>query len=610
MAFRGALAGNTGSGLKARPHPGVRSSDLTPHSARRGRCQLAAALALAALHPTIAHAQPHTSGPIPTQLWWRDTDGLHRTIDRAGAGAAVAPVPVAQDAGAQPPPADRRVPLGSVWKLFAYAWLESRGAQEPVYRCAAARPATDDEYCCEPGGSVGRDEALARSCGPYFAPRRLQVDAAEWARFWRANGAPAWLASPAAFEPGTEVDVAALLDALRAVPVPARQAARRALLPVALRIPGVVAALGSGPRFKTWSWTVRGEHAGGAAGWLADGTPFWFGAAGTSRHALGERAAWLAAALQSAGLQERAPEPAAIESQPCVAVDLFARYPIARITRPDGLAAVPGTITGPHRIAFANGHVLAIDASPGLQLQRGPDGAPTLAARWPLEDYVARVVDREGDGTQAAAARALAVAARSYLLQNAALDQGCRRIADDSRTQRVSPDPPTRAARDAAAFTADLVLDGPPVHYHRDRAGDAQMAWGAAVESARAGAGFEAILAQAYPRSRLVAFDAAGDCTPLPEARAWLLASQQRWRETLRREPGFEPLPEELQVCRLAFGPPNSDQRLLQIRVREGFGADARVTLVHEYLHLAFRHHPNGRNEDFVERLARQLIES
>jgi len=556
----------------------------------------------------LAAAGAATAAPVPPQLWWTAADGVHRATTQSDGAPVVAPVPASDAMGGSA----GRVPLGSVWKLFAYAYLQGRGVREPAYRCVAAHPATDDEYCCDPGGEVGRDEALARSCGPYFAPQRLGIAPADWQRFWRERGAPAWLASPRALEPGTEVDVVSLLAALDDVPTPARQAARAALLPLSLRLDGVVPALGAGPRFKTWSWTMGGERAGGAAGWLADGTPFWFGAPGTSRTALQAHAPWIAATFAAAGLRDVAPEPAARAAEPCVAVSLFARYPLTSVTGADGRPAQPGTISGPHRVAFANGHVLPIDASPGLELRAGsgPAHALSLEARWPLEDYVARVVDREGDAAQPAAARALAVAARSYVLQNGVAEEGCRRIADDSRTQRASPNPPSRAAREAAAFTAGLVLDGPPVHYHGTRAAEGLMSWQGAVASARAGASFEAILREAFPRSRLAAFDSGVDCTPDPEARDWLLAMQRRWREPLRREPGFEPLADSLQVCRLAFGTPHSDQRLLQIRVREWLTQDGRVTLVHEYLHLAFRHHPNGRDEDFVERLARQLVDS
>ena len=587
--------------------PAVPAGDGAPYPAREGWSCLLPWLAAGAL--ALATQAATAAGALAPQLWWVAPDGVHRALEEAGTAApVVAPVP-ASDAIAATGALRQRVPLGSTWKLFAYAWLQTHGAREPAYVCTSARPAVDDEYCCEPGGQVGRDAALAQSCGPYFGAQRLHVDAAEWRRFWRERHAPEWVGTPAAFDPGTEVDVVSLLAALQAIPEPARQAERAALLPLSIKLDGMVPALGAGPRFKTWSWTVDGERAGGAAGWLADGTPFWFGAPGTSRTALRAHAGWMAGTLAAAGLRDAGPEAASVAVEPCVSVALFNRYPIAAVTRADGTPAQAGTITGPHRVAFASGRTLAIDASPGLQLLAG-GGALRLEGRWTLEDYVARVVEREGDPTQPAAARALAVAARSYLVQNAADQEGCRRIADDSRTQRASPNPPSRAARDAAAFTRGLVLDGPSVRYHRDQAADGQMSWQAAVDASRAGATFDAILRSAYPQSRLVAFDAGAGCTALPEARDWLLARQRRWRDTLRREAGFEPLPDTLQVCRLGMGVPHSDQRLLQIHVREWFTQDGRVTLLHEYLHLAFRHHPRGQDDAFVELLARQLVES
>ena len=80
-----------------------------------------------------------------------------------------------------------RTPLGSTWKLFMHAYLDAHGMQEPAYRCQAGQRQPDEEYCCEPGESVSRDEALARSCGPYFEPQRLKVSATEWSQYWQAQ---------------------------------------------------------------------------------------------------------------------------------------------------------------------------------------------------------------------------------------------------------------------------------------------------------------------------------------------------------------------------------------------------------------------------------------
>ncbi len=533
--------------------------------------------------------------PLAPQLWWRAPGG---EVTGAAEGAA------------QPLPASRAptVPLGSVWKLFVHGYLQATRAQEPPYHCAATERATDDEYCCDPGGEIARDDALAHSCGPYFAPARLHLDPAAWQRFWRAQQAPAWLGTAAAWDPATEVPLPQLLDALASVPPPSRQAARAALLPLALRLDDVVPQLGSGPRFKTWSWHRGAQRIGGAAGWLADGTPFWFGAPGTSKLAVPGHAAWIAHTLQAAGLADVGADDVQADD-PCVDVALFARYPVRALTRPDGHGVPPGPLAGDYRVQFANGHVLAIQGGPGMAWRATPAG-PRLSARWPLDEYVARVVDREGDGREPQAARALAVVARTWLLQNSPAGEGCHRVDDASQQQRVSPRAPSAGARAAASFTTGLVLDARPVHYHLDRADADTLSWQAAVQASRAGTRWDAILHDTWPHARLQAMDGQAACLPLPAARQWLVDAERRWRAPLRQEPGFEPLAEQLQVCQLSSGNPDSDQRLLQIHVREWLTHEGRLSLLHEYLHLAFRHHPRGQDDAYVERLARRLIDS
>lgn len=506
--------------------------------------------------------------------------------------------------GGSPQGDTARAPLGSLWKLFVYADLTATGAQEPAYRCASAQRRSEDDYCCEPGDSVVRNAALARSCGAYFAPQRVGLDAAGWARRWRARGAPAWLHDLTRLQPQTELPVTELLQALAAVPPEARTAARRALLPIATREPTVLAQLGSGPRLKTWSWQdVQGARIGGAAGWLADGTPVWFGAGGTGASALTQHARWLAQTWPAAG-------PAAPDAGgSCVDVHFFNRYPLARVEKLGAGDAAPGPMSGRHRLTFANGQRLVITAAPALLLRRDGRGW-AIDARLLLDDYVARVIDREGDAREPAAAQALAVAARSYVLQQAREDAACRRITDDSRTQRVSPNPPTAAARRAAQHTQDLVLDV-PVRYHQNQPAPGVLGWQQAVAQSRAGRDFTQILAHTWPAARLVGMDGllAADCTLLPDATAWLAERQQRWRARLRREPGYEPLAPLPRICQLALGLPHADSRRGLIRVRDWHSPEGRIGLVHEYLHLAFAHHPSGQDEAYIEALARELAQ-
>lgn len=568
-------------------------------SLRRPLLVLAAGLALASAvtRGWAAPAESATAEPLPAQVWWREGEDLHGA--RAGSSLSL------------PATAAPRAPLGSVWKLFAYAYLQSRGIPDQPYRCSANERKSDEEYCCDPGGRIARDDALAHSCGPYFDPQRLHLDEKDWRAFWATQQAPAWLQGTDAWKPGTEVPVTEVLDALAAVPPDARQAARRALLPLSTRLDNVIPALGGGPRFKTWSWHRGDRRIGGAAGWLADGTPFWFGAPGTSKTALRAHAAWIGATWRAAGMEGLRPDAVSLASQPCVDVEFFARYPLASVTRADGRPAASGALDGPLSLRFANGQSLHVDAASPLRLDSA-GGAPRITGRMPLDEYVARVVDREGDGREPQAARALAVVVRTWLLQEARESGGCRVIGDESRAQRVSPNAPTGAAWSAAAFTTDLVLDARPVHHRLEPAAPDTLAWNDAVAAGRSGEPWTAILAGPFPQAPLVAgpSGAPEGCEPITDARDWLLKTQDRWRDALRREPGFEPLDTRLQVCRLQAGLPNADARALQIRVREWFSHEGRLTLLHEYLHLALRHHPHGQDDAYVEALARRLVDA
>ena len=62
-------------------------------------------------------------------------------------------------------------------------------------------------------------------------------------------------------------------------------------------------------------------------------------------------------------------------------------------------------------------------------------------------------------------------------------------------------------------------------------------------------------------------------------------------------------------MCTLASGAPYSEQSRNRIFMRPLSTREDRITLVHEYLHLGLRRHPRGQDEQFVEDLARRLID-
>lgn len=96
-------------------------------------------------------------------------------------------------------------------------------------------------------------------------------------------------------------------------------------------------------------------------------------------------------------------------------------------------------------------------------------------------------------------------------------------------------------------------------------------------------------------------------CQALPNAEDWLRRQRREWRPVLDAEPGYAEIP-QFSVCRLASGRPHVDRERRRIFVRGLFSLQDRLDLTHEYLHLAFEAHPNGQDEAYVERLARQLL--
>lgn len=542
----------------------------------------------------LASCSVATAAPLDV-AWWQD--GTTHVVQLRDAGRALP----AFDGS-------RQVPLGSLWKLFVYAYAVDTDTPMPDYPCRGHVP--EEVYCCTPGRSIARDAALAQSCGPFFAPQRLMLAAGPWRLWWtrRLGRAPtgdfAWLGDPAQLTPERTVRLDSLLRALASVPEASRTQAGGALLRVVLdgRAAGTARWLGSQLRVKTYSWFAaasREERLGGGAGWLADGTPAWFGGQGTSSTILQQWAPRLAAALPVA--------PPAQDSG-CVLVDYFARYPIRSVRSASG-PAIPGPLMGAYQVRFDNGQSLALRSTGELVLV-ATGGKPQLRGRLGVNEYVARVIDREASAAEPEAAKALAVAARTYLQQNARREGACQRIADSSAAQRVSPNPASSAALAIAGWTDQLVLDGVQVRYHSNQALPNTLSWSAAVAQGRQGKRFDEVLASAYPGAALASIGNLGAaCQRLAQNEAWLARALPRWERVLQREAGYETPAEPPAVCELDNGAPYSEQSRNRIFMRPLATREDRITLAHEFLHLGLRNHPRGQDEDYVEQLARRLVD-
>lgn len=494
----------------------------------------------------------------------------------------------------EPLPASLDAPLGSLWKLFVYAWLVDTGAREPAYECRGQ--SREEVYCCSAGGKIERDQALVKSCGLYFEPARLGIAATDWRAYWQARQAPSWLLDLPAVQPATRVSVAELLSVLALLP--AQEQMRRVLLDVVLNAAdgNVVGELGGRLRVKTWSWLGDQDaqsRQGGFAGWSADGAPIWAGGRGTSQMVLRHYGQALASVLPTAW---------PVDAGRCVQVGLFSKYPVSKVLAGDRVAT-SGPLRGDYRVEFANGNALDIHSDGELFLLNDK-----LVARLDREEYVARVLEREAKPQPAEAAKALAVAIRTYLLQNATRNGDCLSIDDSSNRQRVAPRPASAESRNIAAWTADLVLAGSTVTYHSDQPGPDKLAWQQAVEQAHAGQRYDAILLHAYPRASLSRWDnPVASCEALPAAQDWLQKQRRGWRPRLESETGYNEV-STFAVCKLAFGRPFVDRERQRIYVRGVLTLQDRLDLTHEYLHLAFEAHPNGQDETYIEGLARHLL--
>ena len=498
----------------------------------------------------------------------------------------------------EPLPDSLQAPLGSVWKLFVYAWLVDTGAREPAYECRGQ--SKEEVYCCTAGGKIERDQALVKSCGLYFEPARLGIDVSGWRAYWQVRQSPQWLLDLPSLQPATRVSVVELLRMLALMP--AQDQARRVLLDVLLNAAdgNVVGELGSRLRVKTWSWLGDRDAAsrqGGFAGWTADGTPIWAGGRGTSQRVLRDYAQALSVVL---------PTSWPVEAGKCVEVDLFSRYPLQRVMSGDRVMS-SGLLRGDYRVEFVNGNQLDIHSDGDLFLLNDSP-SPKLVARLDREEYVARVLQREASAEPVEAAKALAVAIRTYLLQNATRRGDCLSIDDSSQHQRVAPRPATAQVRSIAAWTSDLVLAGSTVTYHSNQPGLDRLSWQLAVDQANAGQRYDAILLHAYPRANLSRWDnPVASCEALPAAQDWLQKQRRGWRPRLESEAGYNEV-STFAVCRLAFGRPFVDRERQRIYARGVLSLQDRLDLTHEYLHLAFEAHPNGQDETYIEGLARHLL--
>jgi len=564
---------------------------------------------------------PANAEPVPAfkMLWhpstqreleWREFDSAGKLIHRAQM-----PYPPINPAKEHEPFAPIE-PLGSLWKLFVYLWLVEQTHPAPDYVCTGQNK-QEEAYCCEAGQRIGRELALVRSCGLFFEPRRLGISPDAWRAFWKAQpvySRARWLADLNAMKPETLVSPASILNALNVAPARAREAAMNTLLArlfvaasPGLETTELVRGMGGRLRIKSFSWHSPGQPGkpyGGGAGWLADGSPVWFAGEGTGQQVMARYGA-----LLTKTLTETLPPNSGTTAPGCVRVNFFARYPF-ELEQQGGTPAPEGILRGRFVARFQSGVAIPFTSSGELTLSR-LSGRARLEGRFGLDDYVARVIDREADAKETEAARALSVVIRSYLFNEASQQGNCFVIEDSSRKQRVSIHAPSPKARAIAGFTTGLTLLGAPVGFHGTTPATNRMAWTDAVRASRNGEAWDVILRKTFPKSNLGAMnDPAGlPCRRFSEAESWLAANAPQWHRVLYQHlPGFDAPTALPDICLLPYGTPFSEQDRERIHVRDIRSLEDRITLAHEYLHLGLRHHPSAHDEALIEQWARKLV--
>ncbi len=512
-------------------------------------------------------------------------------------------------------------PLGSLWKLFVYAYQSEAGRTESRYICRGSDP--DEIFCCRPGESLDRDTALAKSCAPYFSPTRLSIDSKAWSKFWseKLPHSPLWLTNLEKLKPETRIQVDELLLSLTEIRQNFATFDRIEAATVGTVLHGTATGAlrtwGSRLRVKTFTWrddqTIGSDDAdklgfkGGFAGWLSDGRAIWVSRAGHGRDAF---QAELLKTIDSYD-QTNSGKP----TEGCVMVDYFSRYPISRIEPPVTGAR---SLVGATVVHFKNGNKIAFIGDGTLRAESSRNGdSLRISGKMSLAEYVGRVLDREVKAQPLEAARAFSIAIRTFLYQNSEEIEGCRQIADSSHTQRVSPQPASQASISIAKWSDGLALDRiENLRYHSDRASQNRLSWVQAKSLAEAGYSSDEILKTAYPTGQIIFGSQLEklECRPHALGAKWIESQSKIWFRRLDREPGFE-RPDRLRVCLSESLARRQMSRVFaRVSAQEMYvprlqTRDDEISILHEYLHIAFRSHPRGRDEKYIENLARLILE-
>lgn len=499
--------------------------------------------------------------------------------------------------------------LGSLWKVFFYSFAVATDLHVDPYDCHDPQNAA---CACGPGGeaALDLDAALIHSCEEAFLIFREKASAVSWHDFWQGrfpeNGAPEWLTDFSLFGARTRATPGDILAVFRLLQQDEKIFVRlRAALS---RVPreGTASRLAdsspsAGVLLKTFTMgdRVQGYH-GGFAGWLDESTLVWVGAP--------QRGAVVAETWFDS-VRTRARDLFGLETvasgTPEVCVNFLNDYPLKAITNKNGDAVGRGMLFGTFTATTERGSLIEFTTYGRIRLTRD-DGRLKLRGCFPLEEYIARVVEREGDELSLSAKKALAITARTYVLDEAMRsDDGNLVIDDDSRKQRVQLSDPRQENLQVAQETQGLVLSG-QVLYHLDERRSGTLTIRDAERQAQSGLSETEILKAAFPSYTIMPmWHLTGvKCERMAAAEEWLVYNLPAWKSRLA------PLGADLTfptvVCRSRAHQAYFFGR--KIFVPDFANTDDQLTTAHEWLHGAFAGTPLATDDTKIEALARELV--
>ena len=504
-----------------------------------------------------------------------------------------------------------QTPLGSLWKLFLYIFLVENQITPEPYKCTGNDP--NEIFCCKPHKRIDIDKALIKSCGLFFDKVRsdiLKNSYGAWRLFWKDELGLKyeWLTNLNELGPGKIVNVRDLLTSLLRTNKLSHTTLRsREVLPEVLisgTAKGAVRLLGSSLKIKTFTWDDPnriGKFIGGFAGWLNDGSTIWVLGKGKGSQVIN---------LWGREINQRILGRLSSFSSNCVKVKFFDRYPISKVINlKANQLSNEGPLEGDYKIIFKNGNSLKFNSTGGLHYKRSTD-EPSITGLFNINEYIARVLEREVSVNPEEAAKAFAILARTYLINRAQFKDKCLVIPDSSHYQRVSIHNPSESSLAISNWTDGLILKNiDNIQYHSTTKSHNRISWTFAKKLANDQLFFDEILKIGYPAGVLSVMKSklSQNCKRLPLIENWLNRRSVLWGNRLKREVGYES-PGSVVVCELILGNPFSDLESNRIFVKSMKTRNDKITIAHEFLHISFKNHPLGNDEDFIERTAIKLV--